>query len=131
MVISSYIDVNGNRVEEEFDMEVFEKEQDELRRLFPDVGFDLSITLEDLDTNLSTLDKIFIDIADCCDYEEEPQPFFIVVLKKKDETHITYRTVIQRLNEIKYTKRCDHNCLEMIKPLDRDTNNVFELWFGS
>lgn len=122
------------------DEESFEKNQEELRRLFPDVGFEISIPLDELDDELSSLDKIFVELDTEYydeDYEFETQPNFIVVIKLKNKTHITIRDVIQKLNDIKYTRYSDHRFLEMVYiRTDLVVNNeyplnIFEMYFGS
>ena len=122
-------------MESVFDEEKYEKEQTELRQLYPDIGFNISMSLDDLGEELSSLDKIFLEIdINCCMYDGnvrvENEVEFIVILKKEGKSFITTRDIIQKLNDIKYKKNCDHIFLEMIYRKS-NTEDVFEMYFGS
>ena len=113
------------------DMEAhYEEQRVELDRLFPDVKFTLSIDLEDLDIELSTLDKIIVkNTYNCYCYEDSPPPNdYIEVIKPEGQTHITYRDVIQKMSDIGYNPECNHHFLEGIQ---QKTPIQFDLWFGS
>lgn len=111
----------------------YEELREELERLFPDVGFSLGIELEDLDIELSTLDRIIVKNTSCCccyAVGNAPPSDYIEVIKPEGQTHITYRTVIQKLNDIRYEALCNHNHLEVIQ-LTKNTEMQFELGFSS
>ena len=117
--------------ENDEDMEAhYEEQRVELDRLFPDVRFTLAIELEDLDIQLSTLDKIIVkNTYNCYCYADNPAPNdYIEVDKPEGQTHITYRDVIQKLSDIGYDPECNHHFLEGIQ---ETTPIQFDLWFGS
>ncbi len=126
--------MDTNTDTESMDTVAYELEYNELLRLFPDIRIRLSFSLKYLDETLSTLDKIYIDNdINCCQvrFNVEVQPIeYIVVFKKQGNTYITFRDVVQKLNDIHYTKHCDHMFLEDFYQ-EKNTENIFGLIFGS
>jgi hypothetical protein len=115
--------------------ENFLKEHAILESLFPDVGFDISVPLENLDDIVSPFDHIIIkNVFDCHCYDERPKNTDYIDIKKKGG-NITIRDVLNELNRIKYCCECSHTFFESVTPsIDSSGNKSstqFEIFFGS
>ena len=114
-----------------FDEDEYITQQDELYRLFPNVGFSISCCNPDgLDKIITQLDRIILkNSKDCYCYRENPEPNDYIELKKVGG-NITYRDVLEKLNDIKYQCDCNHRFLECIVPI-KNSYVQFDLCFGS
>ena len=114
--------------EEDFNEAEYIAQQDELERLFPDVGF--SISVSDIDKIISPLDMIIVkNSKDCYCYKNSPEPNDYIEIKKVGG-NITYRDVLEKLNAIKYRCDCNHRFLECITPI-KNSSIQFDIFFGS
>ena len=138
-----------NMFEAECDAEYWEYE-----RSFPNIGFTLSIRRDELDDELSNLDKIIIkndkQVCGCqvcesygyttCDFcggydvSTLPETDYIEVKKRTGQEFITVRDVVNKLNDIHYEpqfpKMFNPSFLEDIYPSVGSTVQ-FQLAFGS
>jgi hypothetical protein len=106
-----------------------------LDSLFPDVGFDVAVSLDDLDDTVSELDHIIIkNVYNCYCYDLEPKMTDYIDVKKKGG-NITTRDVLNELNRIKYCCDCNHCFFELVSPCIDSSGNKsstqFEIFFGS
>lgn len=108
-----------------------------LESLFADVGFDISISVDELDVVLSPLDHIIIKHTfDCYCYcfDENPKNTDFIDVKKIDG-NITTRDVLNELNKIKNVCECAHRYCEFIGPCidssGNKSNTQFVICFGS
>jgi hypothetical protein len=106
-----------------------------LDSLFPDVGFDVAVSLDDLDDTVSELDHIIIkNVYNCYCYDQEPKMTDYIDVKKKGG-NITTRDVLNELNRIKYCCDCNHCFFELVSPCIDSSGNKsstqFEIFFGS
>lgn len=126
----------------------------EYERLFPNIGFTLSIPRDELDNELSNLDMIIIkndkEVCGCeacescgyttCDFcggynvSTLPETDYIEVKKPIGQESITVRDVVNKLNEIHYESQFpimfNPSFLEDIFP-SIGSNVQFEMYFGS
>jgi hypothetical protein len=127
--------VNSNKIhsmieDEEFDEEKYNKEQDELDRLFPDLGFSICIELEELDDIISREDRIMMkDTRTCYCYDECKESSVFIEIKNING-QITYRDLFQKLNNIKFKRSCNHHFFEGLQQC-KNSNIQFEMCFGS
>jgi hypothetical protein len=113
---------------EEFDEKKYQEEQDELDRLFPDVGFCICIKLDELDDVISTESRIMIkDTRTCYCYDDCKESNIFIEIKNING-QITYRDLLQKLNDMKYQRPCNHDCFE---GLSQNSNIQYEMFFGS
>ena len=120
---------------EDDEYEKYLREHAILESLFPDVGFDVSVPLEDLDDIVSPFDHIIIkNVFNCYCYNENPKMTDYIDIKKKGGT-ITIRDVLNELNRIKYCCECNHSFFESVTPCIDSSGNKsstqFEIFFGS
>jgi hypothetical protein len=118
--------------------EYFEAQEDalflaniaEMKRLFPDVKCDICIRFGKLDQVVSSFDHIILrQDKTCFCHDEHPVPDVFVEVKKPGG-NITYRDILNRLNEIHFTVTCPHYYLEGIRPTKKSMkrfNMVF--WY--
>ena len=108
--------------------EEYEREIEEIERMFPDAKFTISIDIEELDDLITDKQSIIIkQVYDCyCyqDYNKKTEYFYI-----KGEK-LTQRYVIEQLIEKGLEIECNHTFLEGIYKT-KGSECQFELFFGS
>jgi hypothetical protein len=120
---------------EDDEYENYVREHAILDSLFPDVGFDIAVSLDELDDTVSELDHIIIkNVHDCYCYIQEPKMTDYIDIKKKSGG-ITTRDVLNELNRIKYCCDCNHRFFELVTPCIDSSGNKsstqFQIFFGS
>lgn len=116
--------------DEEFDEEKYQAGQDELDRLFPDLGFSICIELDELDDVISTEYRIIMkDTRTCYCYDNCKESNTFIEIKNKNG-QITYRDLFQELNNMKFQRSCNHRFFEGLQQC-KNSNIQFEMCFGS
>jgi hypothetical protein len=117
--------------EEVFNEKEYMAQQEELDRLFPHVGFSIECCNPDgLDKIITPLSMIILkNSKNCYCYRDSPEPDDYIEVKKTGG-NITFRTVLEKLNDIKYKCGCNHRFLECIVPI-KNSSVQFDLCFGS
>lgn len=117
--------------EDTFNEAEYMAQQEELERLFPDVGFCIACCSPDtLDTIITPLTMIILkNSKNCYCYDKNPEPNDYIEIKKVGG-NITYRDILEKLNAIKYQCECNHRFLEGVDPI-KNSYISFDLCFGS
>lgn len=123
-------EVNSMTEEEEAK---YNLEQDIIDSLFPDVGYEIGISLDELDEIISIHDHIVIkNTYNCYCYNDEPKNTDYIDVRKIGG-NITIRDVLNKFNQIKFCSDCNHRFIEDIYPCNSgDTlSTQFEMFIGS
>ena len=121
--------------EEDEDYQKWNTKNEYLSFLFPNVGFDISIPLNELDDVITTKDFIiFKNSHKCYCYDGEFKPTDFIEVKKQGG-NITYQEVLTTLNNIQYKVECNHHFFEgIIQSNDEELyplSVLYEIFFGS